>query len=132
MSESSPAADAPVEEARVGDELASLGASAFEFAQACGALLDAELSLAKASLRSLVLAMIAAPVMLLGLWLSTIMLCVLGLHGLGLGWPGAAAGATAAQLVATWLLFRAARRWARDLTLHRSRALFAAVLKTAK
>jgi len=101
----------------------ALAASLARAARAWQSVLQLEIDAARGSLRALVFGALLAPVLLLGLWLSAVGLCWLGLQAAGLGGLGAGALTCAQQVLLLWVLLRAAQRWARDLSLPRSRAI---------
>jgi len=100
-----------------------LAARVAEWIAAWRVLLQAELALAGRSARALLIAALILPVLLLGLWLSAIALSMLALRTTGLGWLPCSALVCALQVLAVGWLVRAARRWWRDLSLRRSRAV---------
>jgi len=85
-------------------------------------LFQAEVATARGSLQALAIGALLAPVLLLGLWFSALALLLIGLHAAGLGWLAAGLLTCAVQILLLWTLLRAARRWASDLSLPRSRA----------
>jgi len=118
-----------VEAPRVRGDISRLAAQLIDFAGACNELLESEFALAKRSLRGLVAGVLAAPILLLGLWSSVLLLCVAALHTLGLDWTTALVSVVLAQLIGIFALLRALRRWVGDLALPRSRALLAQLLE---
>jgi len=100
-----------------------LAASLVRALRAWHTLLQAEIDNARQSLRALAIGALIAPVLLLGLWFSALALLLIALQAAGLGWLGAAALTCALQIGLLWLLFRSVRRWARELSLPRSRAI---------
>jgi hypothetical protein len=116
------------ESPRVRDDLSHLATGLIDFASACNELLESEFALARRSLRAVLAAVIAAPILLVGLWSSALLLCVAALHTLGLGWATALASVVIAQLIGMVALLRAVRRWIGDLAMPRSRPLIAQLL----
>ena len=134
MSAAPPTPDLSVREAGFPHEsdIGDLGASAMEFAQSLSALFESEIALARYSLRALLMGMIAAPVIVVGLWLGLMSLLVLEAHAAGCSWPAAVGLGIGAQLLALLFLVRALRRWTRDLTLYRSRELISQFIGVSK
>ena len=129
MSAAAPLRDTGAEAPRTRDDIRHLAAGLIDFAGACNELLESEFALARRSLRGLVAGVLAAPILLLGLWSSVLLLCVAALHTLGLDWTTALVSVVLAQLIGILALLRALRRWVGDLALPRSRALIAQLLE---
>ncbi|MGA9333902.1 MAG: hypothetical protein WBV39_06460 [Rudaea sp.] len=104
-------------------DFATVVGSALDVAAAWMTLVEAELTLAARSLRTLLLTLLIAPVVLVGFWTSLLFLLMTALHAGGCNWPTCAGVASATQLIALLWLARAVRRLARDLTFSKSRAL---------
>lgn len=123
-----PAPDPEPRTASPGADFAALARSALDCAGAWFALVEAEVALAQRSLRALLLTALLAPVVVIGFWISVLILLMTALHAAGCNWPAAAAATSALQLIALLWLLRAVRRWARDLSLQRSRELLVRVI----
>ena len=85
-------------------------------------LLDLELNLARRSLHWLLLGAIAVPVIGLSAWLGLSVLIVVSVQAYTQSWLLATLFGAGVQFLALACLFQQLRRWARDLSLPRSRA----------
>jgi len=104
------------------DSIAPLAAGAADVISAWAALLNLELALAQRSLRCLVIGAIALPVAGLSACLSLSALLVALAHAYTNSWLLALLLGAGVQLLALAILLNQIRRWARDLSLPRSRA----------
>ena len=123
------AAPATHEPAAAACGLADLRVATLKFVRSWIDLLEAEIALAKCSVRSLLLTALIAPALILGLWLSVLALLIFIFHAANLAWPAAVGVVTALQLLLIVLLLKSARRWLHDLSMPRSRELVAQTLE---
>lgn len=98
-------------------------AHALGVVKAFAKLLDAEIDLARCSMRALLIAALVLPIATVGLWLCLIATAIAALQMLGLSWLAAVALCTCVQVAAIFLLLSQMRRWGRDLSLPKSRAV---------
>ncbi len=108
---------------------ASLATAVADLVRAFAKLLNLELTLARRSLRWLLIGAIAIPVIGLSTWLSLSALLVALVHMYTSSWLLALLSGTGVQCLALAVLLLKLRRWARDLTLPQSRAALAQAME---